>query len=70
MHKMKRLIKQHKLIQQKIDELEDVILANERNLGRGKFKAKADIKKIIKSYKNKRTANNLARYNLWGSNLQ
>jgi hypothetical protein len=55
MEKMRKLIKQHKLIQQKIDELEDVILANERNLGRGKFKAKRDDeRREIKRLENER----------------
>lgn len=65
--KLKRLVrlqKEHSEIQGHIYELEDVILANERNLGRGKFKEKEFYKKIIKSYKAKRTENNLQRWNL------
>ena len=70
--KLKRLIrlqKEHMIIQGHIYELEDVILANERNLGRGKFKEKARIKKIIKSYESKRAENNLERYNLAYGNI-
>ena len=70
--KLKRLVnlqKQHFDLQMHISELEDLILANERNLGRGKFKDKARIKKIIKSYESKRTANNLERYNLVYGNI-
>jgi len=65
--KLKRLIRlqqEHMIIQEHIYELEDVIRANERNLGKGNFEAKDFYEKIIKSYESKRTDNNLERYNL------
>ena len=64
LERLKRLQKDHSIIQGHIYELEDLIRANERNLGREKFKEADRVRKIIKSYKAKRTENNLERWNL------
>ena len=64
MEKLRKLQNEHYKLQQRIWRLEDVILANERNLGKGKFEGRKDLEKIIKSYKRDRLENNLERFNL------
>ena len=64
MEKLRALQKAHLTLQRRIWRLEDVIRANERNLGKGNYQQREELEILIEDYKKERLDNNLARWNI------